>query len=660
METRHLVRVDKVTPGVRVFIIGSFTLSLYSSGGWVKSLSAAIPLCILFLRVLGIHIEMEGDGRTSTVFSPQEVEMQLARDPDYPKVALNEVAGEALHGAVCGSENGWKPLAAGGEEYAGLPETEKEARKDLPGLRAGGCGAFLGAPAAPRPSHSSIRFARTIRLWSLVAILLVCVSGTGAFSSDIDLAVSTNIEVLTLQGGVLGDEFDYSVSAAGDVNGDGFADVIVGARTADPNGRVDAGAPINFGNASGFVTLDLLGFTSSDSTGYIIQGAVAYDYLGWSVSAAGDNNAHNNVNLCVDLHRGGAGAKFFHRDVKSANICLTATLSAKLIDCGLAMMIEEDDERAGRSRVTGTGGGVIGTPQYVSPEYSRTGKCSEKAEVFSFDIVVLEVLTGRLQIADGIDLYAHYRGANSLRLDELDERCGKALELVPELAEGLCVLARACLMHYKDERIGLPEVLWQLNALVVRHCTPTVEEGLLSAACEEMERLKLAFWLHQLAVAPAAVEEEEEKPCVDCVVCMDPFPLRVRADREALRVRTHIIEEIMTLKCPSCRKAFIDFEACFALSCTDDHGNGCGSFICGFCLTLCRYSEDAHQHVAQCPFNINEGRDVWGPIENFEEAQRLRRLRLLREYLGPMAADQRDRALHECEGQLRLVSRGGV
>jgi serine/threonine protein kinase len=39
------------------------------------------------------------------------------------------------------------------------------------------------------------------------------------------------------------------------------------------------------------------------------------------------------------LHKGGAGAKCFHRDVKSANICLTATLSAKLIDCGLAMFI---------------------------------------------------------------------------------------------------------------------------------------------------------------------------------------------------------------------------------------------------------------------------------------------------------------------------------
>jgi hypothetical protein len=81
---------------------------------------------------------------------------------------------EALHGAVCGSEDGWTPLAAGGEEYAGLPETETEARKNLPGLQAGGCGAFLGALATPHPSHSRIRLARTIRyLYNLYYVYLL-------------------------------------------------------------------------------------------------------------------------------------------------------------------------------------------------------------------------------------------------------------------------------------------------------------------------------------------------------------------------------------------------------------------------------------------------------------------------------------------------------
>mmetsp|Transcript_34574 Transcript_34574/g.76264 ORF Transcript_34574/g.76264 Transcript_34574/m.76264 type:complete len:678 (-) Transcript_34574:287-2320(-) len=441
------------------------------------------------------------------------------------------------------------------------------------------------------------------------------------------------------------------------------------------------------------------------------------------------------------MHRGGAGDRCFHRDVKSANICLTATLSAKLIDCGLAMFIAADDERAGRTRVTGTGG-TLGTPGYMSPEYGRTGQYSEKAEVFSFGVVLLEVLTGRLQMADGVDLYDHYLyGQEELGPAVFDRRAGQAPQ---ELSLSLCALARECLEDRHQRRIGLAAVMRQLNDLVKLHCAPTVEEGLLGAAREEMERLRLAFRMHQLAVAPAVAAAEE--PGIDCVVCMDPFPLRgglrcgggggaeshftcagcidgrvrveaegalesVRccgfrcgalyeeqalarhctpevyvqykqareqyvqaaaerevverlaaerlrlaampeAEREALRVRTHIVDEILTLKCPRCGKAFVDFEACFALSCEDFAGHGCGSEFCGFCLTLCGNSADAHQHVAQCPFNINEGRDVFGPIENFEEAQRLRRLRLLREYLGPMVAQQRDRALQECEREL--------
>ncbi|KAJ1427058.1 kinase-like domain-containing protein [Ochromonadaceae sp. CCMP2298] len=113
------------------------------------------------------------------------------------------------------------------------------------------------------------------------------------------------------------------------------------------------------------------------------------------------------------LHRGGAGAKCFHRDVKSANICLTATLSAKLIDCGLAMFIAEDDERTGRMRV------------------------------FSFGIVVVEVLTGRLQMVDGIDLCNQYiNGDDELSPAVFDSRAGQAPQ---ELALSLCALARECL-----------------------------------------------------------------------------------------------------------------------------------------------------------------------------------------------------------------------
>jgi hypothetical protein len=94
-----------------------------------------------------------------------------------------------------------------------------------------------------------------------------------------------------IQGAVAGDSLGYSVSGAGDVNRDGFDDVIVGAYLADPYSRVDAGnVYVIFGMAGGFANVDMLSFTSSASTGFIIQGAVAGDSLGYSVSGAGDIN----------------------------------------------------------------------------------------------------------------------------------------------------------------------------------------------------------------------------------------------------------------------------------------------------------------------------------------------------------------------------------
>jgi len=89
--------VDKVTPGTRVSVIG--ISSLYNQGE--KSASGnSNPLRSLYIRVLGIQVELEGGGRSSSAFSPlEEEEMQrLARDPDiYEKVARSiapQISGE--------------------------------------------------------------------------------------------------------------------------------------------------------------------------------------------------------------------------------------------------------------------------------------------------------------------------------------------------------------------------------------------------------------------------------------------------------------------------------------------------------------------------------------------------------------------------------------
>ena len=90
----------------------------------------------------------------------------------------------------------------------------------------------------------------------------------------------------------------YSVSGAGDVNGDGFADVIVGAARADANGNSSGESYVVFGKASGFAAN--IALSSLDgTTGFRIQGIEALDYSGRVVSGAGDVNGDGIDDLII-------------------------------------------------------------------------------------------------------------------------------------------------------------------------------------------------------------------------------------------------------------------------------------------------------------------------------------------------------------------------
>ena len=80
------------------------------------------------------------------------------------------------------------------------------------------------------------------------------------------------------------DYVGYSVSAAGDVNGDGLDDVIVGAYQADPNGNGTGASYVVFGKVDKAATE--LSTVEEGGGGFVINGAGSADKSGYSVSAA--------------------------------------------------------------------------------------------------------------------------------------------------------------------------------------------------------------------------------------------------------------------------------------------------------------------------------------------------------------------------------------
>ncbi|XP_015575246.2 probable serine/threonine-protein kinase At1g01540 [Ricinus communis] len=86
------------------------------------------------------------------------------------------------------------------------------------------------------------------------------------------------------------------------------------------------------------------------------------------------------------LHEG-LEPKVVHRDIKSSNILLDRQWNAKVSDFGLAKLLGSE-----RSYVTTR---VMGTFGYVAPEYASTGMLNERSDVYSFGILLMEIISGR-------------------------------------------------------------------------------------------------------------------------------------------------------------------------------------------------------------------------------------------------------------------------
>ncbi|KAK9285687.1 hypothetical protein L1049_024886 [Liquidambar formosana] len=153
--------------------------------------------------------------------------------------------------------------------------------------------------------------------------------------------------------------------------------------------------------------------------------------------------------------------KVIHRDIKSSNILIDDEFNAKVSDFGLAKLLD-----SGESHITTR---VMGTFGYVAPEYANTGLLNEKSDIYSFGVLLLEVVTGR----DPVD---YGRPTNEVNLVEwlkvmvgtrrTEEVVDPNLEVKPATRALKCALlvALRCVDPDSDKRPKMSQVVRMLEA----------------------------------------------------------------------------------------------------------------------------------------------------------------------------------------------------
>jgi predicted Ser/Thr protein kinase len=136
---------------------------------------------------------------------------------------------------------------------------------------------------------------------------------------------------------------------------------------------------------------------SEDGVEYVVMELLEGETLGKKL-ASGPLPSRRVLDYATQIARGLAAAHekdIIHRDLKPENIFVTRDGRVKILDFGLARQLRGTDPGHATSKLT-TPGMVVGTASYMSPEQTRGLPLDRRSDIFSFGVVLFEMLSGKL------------------------------------------------------------------------------------------------------------------------------------------------------------------------------------------------------------------------------------------------------------------------